>query len=815
MFILRILLTVLFVIIFSGLTTSKTIASESGGWKYTDPLKLPHSNPTSVLLPNNNVLVVGSDKHIEIYNNQNKVWTILSGSYKDLHYGSTSTLLQNGEVLITGLGNDSNSEDSQYGQLYNYMNSSWRKTNNLVNHKRINHTATLLNNGNLLVTGGGHDVYEPSHTTSEIYSLSTNSWTTSGPMENGRAYHTATLLDDGSVLVTGGGSIGREGFNPINTSEVFNQFTSIWTDMRYMNSARVGHSATKLPNGKVLVVGGYEKYGSNLYNPPLSSAEIYDPQANSWTKVSNMNNARAFHTATLIEGKVLIAGGIGDNQANRIYLNSVEIYDPETNKWTSKSAMNATRYVHTSLSISNKEILVVGGSNDKGSDQTGNSLKSAEVFSFDNEPNPTSAPIPTPPVGGSNLNVPLLKQGTAPFNDNNPSWEGDEFDHAGAGQFSCGTTMAECGCATSSIAMVFRYHGIEKLPDGTELTPGTLNNWLKNNNGYNRNLGVIWPVASSMVKKSKAQNPNFNFDALEYDTNTSYSAAVLSSDLNKGIPNILQVNAPGMHFVVAKGKAGNSFEINDPLFNRTSLSSYNNNAVSVRRYVPSNTDLSYITYIVDEDVDIVVKDANGEIVGESYLEYSPAQLINEPFNSETSAIKVFYYAKPDSGTYILELSSSSTNDFQLDEYIITEEGQVKTETYEGILKPNIISEFKLIYDKQTLENTVTEPIVTFEILKMHIHDLYLQKEIKNKLSYTTFKLQTEIAERASLFSKQSLGNKLAVLTLKTFQYELKRVRGKTITENAYQILYKDIEALIRILQGNQNVPTPTPGGGGS
>jgi hypothetical protein len=84
-------------------------------------------------------------------------------------------------------------------------------------------------------------------------------------------------------------------------------------------------------------------------------------------------------------------------------------------------------------------------------------------------PTPTVQPISTTPIP-----VPLFKQGIFPYNDNSPSWEGQEFDHANAGQFSCGKTMAQCGCATTSVAMLLKYYGINKFPTGDILDPGSL-----------------------------------------------------------------------------------------------------------------------------------------------------------------------------------------------------------------------------------------------------------------------------------------------------------------------------------------------------
>lgn len=813
---------IFFFLFFVVTFTTKAIAS-TGTWQLTQGLSLPHDLPTVTLLPNNKLLVAGYDRNVELFDLQTHDWVTVDGALKDLHHDHTATLLNNGEVLLIGLANNADGLDARYGELFNYTNNSWRQTGNLNIHKRVKHTATLLPDGKVLVVGGGYGINEETLKDVEIYDPLTNSWTTRSPMINGRNSHTATLLNNGEVLVGGGGSIGSSGSNPLPYVEIYNPTNNSWRSVESMSMARSGHTATLLQNGKVLVVGGFDKLGSD-YNPPLSTAELYNPLTNTWSPAGNMVDARAWHTSTILpSGKVLVGGGVGAGSYTTTILNSVELYDPLTNSWSQVTPMNVFRFFHDAVLLPNGKVFVVGGINDKGSDQIGNSTKSAEIFDINGisnlpTPTPTISPIPTPtpPSTGGVLGVPLLRQGSRPYTDGDPSWEGQEFDHAGAGQFTCGTTMAQCGCATTSIAMVLKYYKVNKLPDGTPLDPGTLNTWLKNNNGYNRNLGVIWSVAATIAKKAKAQNPEFAYNSIEYLNDRTYNATTLTNDLQQGKPNILQVNAPGMHFVVATGKDNNTFTINDPLFNRTNLASYNNSAVSVRKFVPANSDMSYIVYVVDENVDIIVRDENGESVGESYLEYSPANLTEEPNVIDSSAVKVYYFAKPQTGDYTVELSASESTSYQLDETFITEDGEIKTDTHDGFIEPDQSANYHVAYDKDILENSTTELLVTFDTLKNDLERLYTQKKIKNKLLYISLKYQVYLAEKATMMNRQPLGSKLAILTLRSFQYELNKVRGKSITEDAYQILYNDAKLLIQQLQksngGTDPTPTPEPGG---
>ena len=117
-----------------------------------------------------------------------------------------------------------------------------------------------------------------------------------------------------------------------------------------------------LPNGKVLVAGGYNGSGY------LTSAELYDPASGSWTATGSLNTARGNHTATLLpNGKVLVAGGYNGGG----YLTSAELYDPASGSWTATGSLNTARYDHTATLLPNGKVLVAGGYNGSGSYQRG------------------------------------------------------------------------------------------------------------------------------------------------------------------------------------------------------------------------------------------------------------------------------------------------------------------------------------------------------------------------------------------------------------------------------------------------------------
>src|SRR5207237_9674534 len=95
-----------------------------------------------------------------------------------------------------------------------------------------------------------------------------------------------------------------------------------WVPHGSLITARSRHTATLLPNGKVLVAGGNHGHAAS------SSAELYDPATGTWTATGSLGTARLRHTATLLSsGKVLVTGG--ENESDGV-LNGLDAYEPAT-----------------------------------------------------------------------------------------------------------------------------------------------------------------------------------------------------------------------------------------------------------------------------------------------------------------------------------------------------------------------------------------------------------------------------------------------------------------------------------------------------
>jgi hypothetical protein len=173
-------------------------------------------------------------------------------------------------------------------------------------------------------------------------------WTATGPLRTLRAEHTATLLENGKVLVAGGIDSRRR---VLRSAEIFDPATGTWTPTGAMKVARRRHTATLLPNGKVLVAGGLR------HGKALASAEVYDPATGTWSVVDPMDDRRASHTATVLaDGRVLVVGGTdGDHR-----LRDAEIFDPERGRWTSADDPAHHYARHSAARLGDGRVLVVG-----------------------------------------------------------------------------------------------------------------------------------------------------------------------------------------------------------------------------------------------------------------------------------------------------------------------------------------------------------------------------------------------------------------------------------------------------------------------
>jgi N-acetylneuraminic acid mutarotase len=271
-------------------------------------------------------------------------WTA-TGPMASARYNHRATLLNTGQVLVTG-----GQGTPAAAEVYTPSSGRWSAAGAMPS-PRYNHAATLLQNGTVLVSGG----YNANATTylaaAELYNPASNTWSTTGSMLSPRYLHAATRLLNGQVLVAGGVNNGTY----LSAAELYNPASGTWSATGPMGLVRAYHTATLLNNGKVLVVGG-RGAGSSSYT---ATAELYDPASGTWSATGPMASTRASHTATLLsDGRVLVTGG-----ANRNVLATAEVYNPVSGTWSSAGTMTTQRANHTATLLPNGKVLIAGGSN--------------------------------------------------------------------------------------------------------------------------------------------------------------------------------------------------------------------------------------------------------------------------------------------------------------------------------------------------------------------------------------------------------------------------------------------------------------------
>lgn len=268
--------------------------------------------------------------------------------------------LTDGRVLIAGGAEGTSYSALQSAELFDPATATWTVTAPMRS-ARYMHRLTLLADGRVLATGG----FSAPGRQAEIFDPAAGTWTLTTPMRRHHAVHTATLLRDGRVLVSGGHG-GYDGCqNTTAAAEIYDPTTDVWVSVASMRARRGSHTASLLKDGRVLVAGGAT---SACCEGATAAAEIYDPRADRWTYAESMRQPRWGHTANVLsDGSVLVVGGccLGANTARSatgdVRPSAPEVYDPETNAWTTTGPMETDRYWHTATRLDGGTVVVAGG----------------------------------------------------------------------------------------------------------------------------------------------------------------------------------------------------------------------------------------------------------------------------------------------------------------------------------------------------------------------------------------------------------------------------------------------------------------------
>ncbi len=350
----------------------------------TGPMVVGRGSHTATLLQTGKVLIAGgtstpgSISDAELYDPVTETFA-RTGSLATARALHTATALQDGRVLLVGGRGNGSEYQLSSAELYDPNTGAFAATGSMA-IARSAHTATLLPSGKVLIAGGfasGEQLQS-----AELYDPLSNTFASAGTLDSPRDYHTATLLQNGKVLIAGGDYLDCPFSYPnpppcemvfFGQAELYYPAAGIFTVPTCSSTEGTELTATLLGNGRVLVAGG-ETYtiSDPITTTILSSAELYDPVAGSFTAASSLIVPRVRHTATLLQdATVLFAGGSGSTPA------SAELYEPDADEFVPTGFLNVLRESHTATLLPNGQVLIAGGFGETGNQPP---LASAEIY---------------------------------------------------------------------------------------------------------------------------------------------------------------------------------------------------------------------------------------------------------------------------------------------------------------------------------------------------------------------------------------------------------------------------------------------------
>ena len=389
---------------------------------------LPQPGPmgsglASALMPSGNVLITGGGYspaygavdsplgQAVIYNAKSNTITAV-GPMNVSRQNHTATVLSNGNILLVG-----GITDQGYGSVTSagitpvcelFGNAStppqpgaFTTTGSLAT-ARTEQQATTLSNGTVLLTGGAVQQDLAITATAQIYDPASATFRyTKNDMTTPRVGHSSSLLPDGRVLIAGGSNGNPDPGGCLSSTEIYDPAADTFTAAAPMNYCRHGHQAVTLSDGRIIVISGYDETSSQVVT---NTVEIFDPKTASWTVAAPLPSGRASFAATLLQdGKVLVSGGYWATDADR--LQAVYLYDPNANSWTAMAPMLAPRENHIAITLPTGKVLIFGGNDGTGA------IGFAELYDTSVKPSGNSTVVGGISAGGWGANAVSLPDG--------------------------------------------------------------------------------------------------------------------------------------------------------------------------------------------------------------------------------------------------------------------------------------------------------------------------------------------------------------------------------------------------------------------
>ncbi|HYD35078.1 MAG TPA: C39 family peptidase [Vitreimonas sp.] len=358
-----------------------------------------------------------------------------------------------------------------------------------------------------------------------------------------------------------------------------------------------------------------------------------------------------------------------------------------------------------------------------------------------------------------------------------PAWKNQEYDTAT--RWSEKPTIGRWGCAMTSLAMVMRYYGLTALPDGQELTPATLNHWLKSQpDGYLGEGALNWIAATRL---SRLISERYGTPKLEYLRHNSNSIEIAKTELASKKPVIFEI--PG-HFLVGSGVTAdtNDLFIKDPAYSYQRLSQHSSSPISVRTFQPSFTDLSYILVAHKPGLTIQMKNEAGQTVALESFEDTIIDPIDKS-DERTPRLIQRQVVKPSSGKYTLEISQPQFGEYEVQVLAYDDKATPTIFKRQGIVGPEPIT-LQLQYQKKGA-STLTEKR-TFTQLRQALKALKNTQHLRQQATYLKLDEVAKNGEKV-LLSQQKRYLDLFTKTLQGYTPHFTQL-GRTYLKQELKIL---------------------------
>jgi hypothetical protein len=317
----------------------------------------------------------------EVYDYLTGNFTLTTGSMSTPRHQHHGAILYTEKALVTGGRPSASANVLNSAELFDPVSGTFTPTGNMLRYRRL-HRATRLPDGKVLITGGLGGTSNTAGgflSAAELYDPATGTftWTTGGPtvgLNTARYNHQAIVLYTGKVLIAGGVGSGTPSNVLVRSAELYDPATGTFTTTGDMITGRNSPLLTTLPDGKILVSNGHDSV-TGTTGAPIQSIEIYDPATGIFTGAGDTLVAQNFNRVTRLDsGKIIFVGG-QTTADPPVVTDSSELYNHVTGTISSTDSLSTGRRNFAQWSLPHGRILVAGGY-----DASGAVLSSAELY---------------------------------------------------------------------------------------------------------------------------------------------------------------------------------------------------------------------------------------------------------------------------------------------------------------------------------------------------------------------------------------------------------------------------------------------------